>query len=70
MKPTKHLYGAALNKAMEKIVRIQFEDVGELTRHEDEVLIDTRSSNSTYDTEQWDDLCQRHGVDGDSQQDW
>ena len=30
MKPTKHLHGAALNKAMEKIVRIQFEDVGEL----------------------------------------
>ncbi len=70
MKPTSQLHGAALKAAMDKIVRIQFEDVGELTNHLNEVALDTRSARSTYSNDGWDDLCQRHGIDGDSQGDW
>ena len=69
-KPTDHLHGAALTKAMDKIVRIQFEDVGELTNHLNEVELETRSTKSTYDNHEWDGLCQRHGIDGDSRGDW
>ena len=70
MKPTRHLHGAALDKAMQKIVRIQFEDVGELTNHLKEVALDTQSRQSRYEETEWDALCQRHGIDGDSQGDW
>jgi len=63
MKPTKRM-------ATDKFVRINFEDVGELTNHLKEMIVDTRSSNSTYDSMEWDELCQKHGICGDSKQDW
>ena len=62
MKPTR--------QSTNKYVRIQFEDVGELTNHLNEVALETQSAGSDYSDETWNELCQRHGIDGDSKQDW
>ena len=62
MKPTR--------QSTNKYVRIQFEDVGVLTNHLKEIALETKSSNSTYGDMEWDELCQRHGISGDSKQDW
>ena len=62
MKPTR--------QSTDKYVRVQFEDIGELTNHLKEMVVDTQSNNSTYNSMEWDDLCQRYGICGDSKQDW
>lgn len=62
MKPTK--------QSIKKYVRIQFEDVGELTNHLNEVALETQSAGSNYSDHEWDELCEAHGIDGDSKQDW
>jgi len=62
MKPTR--------QTINKYIRIQFEDVGELTNHLKEMALDTRPRQSRYDELEWDELCQKHGIDGDSRGDW
>ena len=62
MKPTR--------QTIDKYIRIQFEDVGELTNHLKEMALDTQSRQSRYNELEWDDLCQKHGIDGDSRGDW
>jgi len=62
MKPTRH--------STNKYVRIHFEDIGELTAHLKELSEETKAPKSTYNDEQWDDLCQRHGIDGDLEQNY
>ncbi len=62
MKPTR--------QSTDKYVRIQFEDVGELTNHLKEVALQTQSNQSRYTNNEWDDLCQRYGICGDSKEDW
>ena len=62
MKPTR--------QSTNKYIRIHFEDVGILTNHLKEVVLDTQSHNPTYESMEWDELCQKHGICGDSKQDW
>jgi hypothetical protein len=62
MKPTR--------QTINKYIRIQFEDVGELTNHLKEMALDTRPRQSRYDELEWDELCQKHGIDGDSRGGW
>jgi hypothetical protein len=62
MKPTR--------QSTNKYIRVQFEDVGELSKHLKEVASETQSGKSVYLDREWDELCERHGICGDSKQDW
>ena len=62
MKPTR--------QSTNKYIRIQFEDVGILTNHLKEVAKELYSPMPHYNEMEWDELCQKHGVCGDSKQDW
>jgi hypothetical protein len=62
MKPTR--------QSTNKYIRVQFEDVGELSKHLKEVASETQSGKSVYLDGEWDELCERHGICGDSKQDW
>jgi hypothetical protein len=56
MKPTR--------QSTNNYVKIQFKDIGVLTKHLKEVALDTRSHNPIYENREWDELCQKHGVYG------
>ncbi len=62
MKPTR--------QSTNKYIRIQFEDVGILTNHLKEVAKELGLGRPDYTDETWNELCQKHGIDGDSKQDW